>query len=44
MDCVEKHKDDMLTCLNKSVPSVFKDDVGADRKVYCIIKYIILFN
>jgi len=38
MDCVEKHKDDMLTCLNKSVPSVFKDDVGADRMHFYVFQ------
>ena len=32
MDCVEKHKDDMLDCLNRSVPSIFQDDITNNNR------------
>jgi hypothetical protein len=38
MDCVEKHKDDMLTCLNRSVPSIFKDDGSSTRMHFYVFQ------
>jgi len=34
MDCVEKHKDDMLDCLNRSVPSIFQDDITNNNRMH----------
>jgi len=38
MECVEKHKDDMLTCLNRSVPSIFKDDASSSRMHFYVFQ------
>eukprot|EP00088_Acartia_fossae_P005855 TRINITY_DN12656_c0_g2_i1.p1 TRINITY_DN12656_c0_g2~~TRINITY_DN12656_c0_g2_i1.p1 ORF type:complete len:192 (+),score=51.69 TRINITY_DN12656_c0_g2_i1:1401-1976(+) len=38
MYCVEKHKDDMLTCLNRTVPSIFQDDFNSNSMHFYVFQ------
>jgi len=34
MDCVEKHQDKMLNCLNRSIPEIFQTDAESSSRIH----------